>query len=436
VDAVQGKQLGAFRDALSDVSRFCLITIFHAIEQGSCLCRRAIHSDFRKTARSEAEAPNSQLREQRKDDAMKIRAWWWSALIGSVAVTATAGIGQGSSDPETPAITVFDAPGAGTSGLCTPECGTYALAINPKGTITGYLFDDNFVSHAFVRERDGAIETFDFPGAGQGFNEGTLGTAINAEGTVVGLHTDENEVHHGFLRTRDGSLTSFSVPGNVAGTYPVAIADSDVVAGNYLDTNNRLHGFLRDREGKFHLFDPPGSISTSTEWLNERGEITGIYEDAGNVNHGFLRKRNGKIVSFDPPGSVFTLPRGINAEGAITGYYVASGMQHGFLRSPDGDVLAIDPPDSSATSPTAINAAGTIIGSYAPSFGPSTGFVRDRKGAFTIFLAVFGGVDQNTVPLAINRRGAIAGYLTDDNGVNHGFVRSATEKHCEEDDRR
>ena len=59
-------------------------------------------------------------------------------------------------------ITTFDAPGAGTG----PFQGTYALNIDPSGTIIGFSRDANNVRHGFIRSKNGSFTIFDAPGAG------------------------------------------------------------------------------------------------------------------------------------------------------------------------------------------------------------------------------------------------------------------------------
>ena len=59
----------------------------------------------------------------------------------------------------------------------------------------------------------GAIITFDAPGAGTGPQQGTLAYAINQAGTIAGYYFDSNPVTHGFLRAPDGSFTTFDAPG-------------------------------------------------------------------------------------------------------------------------------------------------------------------------------------------------------------------------------
>jgi hypothetical protein len=61
--------------------------------------------------------------------------------------------------------------------------------------------DANSVSHGFLRAPDGAITTFDAPGAGTGAFQGTEPLGINSKGAISGSYIDANNVGHGFLRT-------------------------------------------------------------------------------------------------------------------------------------------------------------------------------------------------------------------------------------------
>src|SRR5215469_15265698 len=82
-------------------------------------------------------------------------------------------------------FTTFDAPGAGTGF----GQGTFAYNINPAGEIAGDYNDNSNVYHGFVRAPDGAITTFDAPGAGTGSGQGTFTTTIdglNPAGVISG----------------------------------------------------------------------------------------------------------------------------------------------------------------------------------------------------------------------------------------------------------
>ena len=114
-------------------------------------------------------------------------------------------------------MTTFDAPGAGT-GFAQ---GTFALNINPAGEIAGEYHDASNVCHGFVRAPDGTITTFDAPGAGTGSGQGTFPSTVvclNPAGPISGATIDNSNVYHGFVRAPNGTITTFDVPG--AGTGP------------------------------------------------------------------------------------------------------------------------------------------------------------------------------------------------------------------------
>jgi uncharacterized membrane protein len=243
-------------------------------------------------------------------------------------------------------ITVFDAPGAGTG----PGQGTFCvspLIINPNGAIAGYYVDSSGVSHGFLRDKNGAITTFDVPGAGTGPDEGTLSYAISETGAITGYYFDSADVSHGFLRDNNGVITTFDVPGSgtapLQGTYGGGFTPMGTIMGNYLDADNLSHGFLRNDDGTFTTFDAPGAghvpgsdDGTYPFGINANGAITGWYVDDADVNHGFVRDKHGAIVEFDIPGAgagVFVFS--IAPSGAVTGYFFdANNVVHGFVRKP------------------------------------------------------------------------------------------------------
>ena len=114
-----------------------------------------------------------------------------------------------------PAIITFDAPGAGTG----PFQGTLTYAMNRMGTIAGYYFDANSVTHGFLRAPDGTFTApIDAPGGGTGPYQGTFAASINPAGAITGFVVDSTYVFHGYLRSPNGTFTTFDVPG--AGTGP------------------------------------------------------------------------------------------------------------------------------------------------------------------------------------------------------------------------
>src|SRR5262249_21425603 len=144
--------------------------------------------------------------------------------------------------------------------------GTFPVGINPAGVITGTYFDASFVSHCFVRAKNGTITTFDVPGAVNGTEAGSGkvgGPPINQAGAITGTYFDANFVGHGFLRAPDGGLTTFDVPGAVNGTSGQAINPEGVIIGFYTDASFANHGFVRTPDGTFTTFDVPVAINAT-----------------------------------------------------------------------------------------------------------------------------------------------------------------------------
>ena len=137
-------------------------------------------------------------------------------------------------------FTIFDAPGAGTG----PGQGTRAYTINPSGTITGFFNDAGNVFHGYVRSNQGAITVFDAPGAGTGPGQGTFPFSpliMNPNGAITGWYVDSVFVSHGFLRDKNGAFTTFDVPGAEAG--PVRFPLQSAKVGKSRDST--ITGLMR-----------------------------------------------------------------------------------------------------------------------------------------------------------------------------------------------
>lgn len=77
--------------------------------------------------------------------------------------------------------------------------------INDSGTVAGFWATDleyNSGAHGFQRFADGTISTFDAPGAGTAFFQGTFPSTINNAGAIAGTVVDSSNVAHGFLLTQ------------------------------------------------------------------------------------------------------------------------------------------------------------------------------------------------------------------------------------------
>jgi hypothetical protein len=146
--------------------------------------------------------------------------------------------------------TTIDVAAAGTGAFQ----GTAAIGINAEATIVGGYTDANNLSHGFVRARAGTITTFDVPAAGTLALQGTIITTatINGEGVITGNYLDGNNVSHGFVRYEDGAIATFDAPGagmngatSLNGTTPLSNNATNWITGYYFDANGVGHGFLR-----------------------------------------------------------------------------------------------------------------------------------------------------------------------------------------------
>ena len=248
-------------------------------------------------------------------------------------------------------FTTFNAAGAGTG----PYQGTQAYNINIAGTIAGNYQDGNSAFHGFVRTANGTITTFNAPGGGTGFFEGTITAAadgLNQLGAIDGGVIDANRVIHGYVRFPNGAITTFDVPGAGTGagqgTASGGINLAGTVLGYYLDGGNVYHGYVRSHTGHIDTFNVAGAGTgpgqgTIGQNINELGVIDGWYNDANGVAHGFVRSYNGHITTFDVPCAGTGLNQGtfigpINQLGVITGWYVTDdNVYHGYLRIPEDD---------------------------------------------------------------------------------------------------
>ena len=120
----------------------------------------------------------------------------------------------------------------------------------------GQYVDASNVPHGFVRDANGAITTFDVPGAGTGAFQGTLvfgpSGAISAAGTILGNYIDASYAVHGFVRAPNGAITSFDAPGAGTGpgqgTFPASFNPAGAIVGSYVDASGVSHGFLLEGE--------------------------------------------------------------------------------------------------------------------------------------------------------------------------------------------
>jgi len=328
----------------------------------------------------------------------------------------------------------FDAPGSCTIATF-PGC-TAALAINPLGEILGYSVDANGAPHGFLRESNGAFTSFDVPGAQfytlvQQF-VGPPGTSLNVEGDATGGYFDANGLPHGFVRDRHGAITTFDAPGAVNGTIPFSISALGEITGFFYDAKFFGHGFIREANGHITEFDAPGAGSVTTacflgltypQGINALGQITGQYYDPQCNVHGFLRDRNGAFTVIDVPNSADTFPTAINDLGEITGNVVGAAAGNAFVRDWFGRYTVVEVPGVRDFGPLDINLFGVVVGSYLDANLVSHSFLWIPGVALKMIDFPGAGTGQldGTYATSISPLGEVTGtYIT--NGVFHGFL--------------
>ena len=332
-------------------------------------------------------------------------------------------------------IITFDVPGAGTGF----RQGTTATSINAAGLITGYYVDASNFYHGFVRSPSGVFTVFDASGPGTG----TLANGINDYGAVTGYYIDTYGLDHGFVRSPSGVITTFDAPpaSGTSGTYAFSINDAGEVTGFYFE-GTVAYSFVRSATGASAFIRSPWGRRRRIEWHSGRQHqqcgicVAGSYSYNSPrytlPNHGFERAAGGVIATFTAPyagtsPNQGTQPSGINDAGTIVGNYIdATGITHGFMRGSSGVFTTIDASDATATLPVSINDAGTVTGSYSIPSLLSYGFVRRPSGVFVTFQApgAGGAAYSGTYANSINDAGAIAGYFIDANSTYHGFLRT------------
>lgn len=351
----------------------------------------------------------------------------------------------------------FDAPGAmGTpQPACGQMCGTEAYSIDSQGDIVGTYQDANVVQHGYLRNSQGSFVTFDAPhvAPSPGLNQGTVANAMNDGGVITGYYQSADLVYHAFMRNKDGSMVTFEAQGaatgpndNVSqGTQAFSINNQGDIAGIYYDTAGQQHGFMRSANGSTTTIDPSGSIYTAItdpNGINNSDTVTGSFVDSNYLVHVFVRQPDGTFTIVDATGAGDTagdgtFGGGANEAGTTRGYDIDNNLiAHGVLQSKTGDFTVFNDPNDSETSNApffqgtalfAINPTGASAGIYADKNGVYHGFQRNADGTFANFDAPGGGngAGEGTFPFANNANGAVAGWWIDPNNLIHGFVWTA-----------
>src|SRR6185312_7804033 len=107
----------------------------------------------------------------------------------------------------------------------------------------------------------------------------TLPVGINASNTIAGFYENSDHVAHAFVRDTDGTIKTFDAH-KQSSTVPASINSKGTIVGTYYDiATGAAHAFVRGLSGKLSRFDPFGAAGSSASSINDRGAVTGWYLD-------------------------------------------------------------------------------------------------------------------------------------------------------------
>jgi hypothetical protein len=178
--------------------------------------------------------------------------------IEELLTTLPSAFAQSAPDPTTGRFEIAVNGGSGEAHFGVPEPPSVTLlgqnlSINPDGVITGAYFEPISGNpfggsyRVFVRTPDGIFTTFDAATYPQGCIW-SFPSGITPAKAITGSFNDGFAVKHGFLRDSDGRVTSFDVPGAGRGfnqgTVPLGVSPAGLIMGLYIDAKYRPHGFF------------------------------------------------------------------------------------------------------------------------------------------------------------------------------------------------
>lgn len=298
-------------------------------------------------------------------------------------------------------------------------------SLNTQGTVLGYAQYSRKNWFAFIRTLDGAMTTYQYPGA-----ISTYADDINAAGAAIGTYFLADKIQRGYIRAADGTFTSYDLPQQRNDTlFPIRINGDGVIAGSYTDGGSHAGvGYVRAPDGTLTFFNAPGARHTAVRDMNKDGVIVGDFLDTSNKTHGFVRLPDGTITQIDAPNSGFseTTITSINANGEMAGSYRANGelrFGHAFFRDAAGNFTFFSAGQGD-TLTTSIDNDRDITGTLVTG-DAMKGFVYRVGGGVTTFK--IGAFPRNgVIPRRIINGGMIGGSLTVPKGkrtIGYAFLR-------------
>lgn len=202
-----------------------------------------------------------------------------------------------------------------------------ASAINNKGQIVGWSYNDTAVNTHAVIFHDGTLTDL---GTLDGID--SYARDINSSGEIVGA-SSMSGILHPFLY-KDNKMVDLGTLGGSSQAF--AINDAGDIVG-YSDTNNGTHGFLYRGGIMSDLGTLGGSLSNAND-INNGGQIVGVSYTVTADSHAFIianRVMNdlNDLIAGDS-GWVLSSAESINDLGQIVGNGIHNGNNRAFLLTP------------------------------------------------------------------------------------------------------
>jgi hypothetical protein len=198
-----------------------------------------------------------------------------------------------------------------------------ASGLNNRGDVVGDVaFPNSGYYIGYVRNRAGTFTSFSVPGLGDPLS-GLHLHSINDRQQAVGAYAINGQTT-AFIRQRDGTLETFQYGG---GASPFGINNRGQISGQ-----SPVGSFIREVDGSFTVVAFAGASDTQAFGINNRGQVAGLYYT--DKVHGFVRHVDGTFQTVDVPGADVCAVHDINDSGAIIGTAYFSGLSTAFIGFP------------------------------------------------------------------------------------------------------
>ncbi|WP_018686816.1 hypothetical protein [Actinokineospora enzanensis] len=291
--------------------------------------------------------------------------------------------------------------------LGTLPGGANSLAedVDDNGTVVGESDDAAGISHAVRWDRHGRITDL---GAIDG--TGTKALAVNGRGTATGFHGTAGQPH-AVRWAADGTLCrlpELTPPDKGGFSVPTAIDDTDTVIGYASAPDTGTHAVRWDARGRItDLGTLPGGWE-AVPYAMYGGVAVGFSTGADRRPRAVRWDRAGRITELDGlPGQQSSYALGISADGTAFGWSVLNADTSRAVRWDRAGRVAELPstPDAAYTEVTHVSANGIAVG---PMVGPGRTRVARWRHERLEVLGVL-SAEEDMVPSDVNGDGVVVG---------------------------